>query len=125
MESTGTTEFKDYTKQDVQEFLAQISEKVVKNPGSYFHCMLALNSLLRLSNAAEIFDQNLKEQAKDLWVKLKSTGLHLTDPPLLFGIPQGQVDGRASSVTGQPGENQNGKENKKGKNKDHQDTASR
>lgn len=124
MESTGTTEFKDYTKQDVQAFLAQISEKVVNNSGSYFHSMLALNSLLRLSNAAEIFDQNLKEQAKDLWVKLKSTGLHLTDPPLLFGIPQGQVDGRTSS-TGQPGENQNGKENKKGKNRDPQNTASR
>jgi hypothetical protein len=44
--------------------------------------------MMRLPNAAELFDDELKAQMKDLWIKLKSTGIKLTDPPLLFGLPE-------------------------------------
>lgn len=77
-----------YTKKEVANFIAEISKKIVDSNTAYFHSMITLNTLLRLPNAEEIFDEELKEQARDLWLKLKLTGLQLTDPPLLFGLPQ-------------------------------------
>ena len=34
-----------------------------------------------------MLDEKLKEQMHDLWIKLKSLGVQLSDPPLLFGLP--------------------------------------
>lgn len=76
-----------YTRKEVAGFIAEISKKIVDSNTAFFHSMITLNTLLRLPNAEEIFDEELKEQARDLWLKLKSTGLQLTDPPLLFGVP--------------------------------------
>lgn len=74
-----------YTRKHVQEALSTIAARVVESQSAYMHAMLLLNELLRLPNARELFDDDLKEQARDLWLKVKSTGLQLNDPPLLFG----------------------------------------
>lgn len=75
-----------YTKGEVEAFLAEISRRIVESPNSYMHALLALNHLLRLPNAREILDEDLKEQMRDIWKKLRSTGLQLNDPPILFGV---------------------------------------
>ncbi len=77
-------DFSKYTREDIVAFLNEISQNIVASSSSYFHSMLALNTLLRLPHARTVFDKELVDQARDLWVKLRSTGLHLTDPPLLF-----------------------------------------
>jgi hypothetical protein len=51
------------------------------------HCMLALDSLLRVSNAEALFDDTLRQEAKTLWLRGKALGLVLNDPPFLFGPP--------------------------------------
>ena len=89
----AANEAKTYTRAEVQGILDEIAKKFVASGSAYMHSMLLLNHILRLPNAAELFDDGLKEQARDLWLKVKSTGLQLTDPPLLFGLPK--VDGEA------------------------------
>lgn len=90
----AANEVKVYTRAEVQEVLDEIAKRFVASGSAYMHSMLLLNHILRLPNASEIFDDGLKDQAKDLWLKVKSTGLQLTDPPLLFGMPP-KVDGDA------------------------------
>ena len=86
--SENAEEQKVYTRKDLQEFLDAIARECVTGSAGYIHSMFALNKLLRLPNATDLFDEKLKSQAKDLWLKLKSTGLQLNDPPLLFGIQE-------------------------------------
>ena len=85
-EENGSLEVqKIYTREEVQEALSSIAQQVVGSQTAYLHSMVLLNQLLRLPNAVELFDADLKSQARDLWVKIKSSGLQLADPPLLAG----------------------------------------
>ncbi len=72
------------TREELQQTLESIARSVVGSHSTYMHSMILLDHLLRLPNAREIFDEDSKEQARDLWLKIKSTGLQLNDPPLLF-----------------------------------------
>jgi len=72
------------TKESIRDSLELVARSVVGTQSSYMHSMILLDNLFRLPNARELFDEDLKEQAKDLWKKIKSTGLQLNDPPLLF-----------------------------------------
>ena len=83
---------KVYTKKELTAFVTEIARKVVDKEPAYLHSMLALNHILRQPNLPEILDADVKEQLKDLWVKLKTTGLHLQDPPILFGISDSAIN---------------------------------
>jgi hypothetical protein len=84
MEQQNFEENKIYTRSEVREILDAIAHKIIESNTVYMHSMLLINKLLRLPNAREIFDADLKQLARDLWIKMKSTGLQLNDPPLLF-----------------------------------------
>ena len=96
---------KKYTKREVSGFLTDLSEHVADSQGNYLHSLIALNELLSQPNAEKLFDSELKAKAKEIWIKLKSSGLELNDPPLLFGAPEGDKgsskasQGKASSTT--------------------------
>ncbi len=72
------------TRESISKALDSVARSVVGTQSSYMHSMILLDNIFRLPNARELFDDDLKEQAKDLWLKIKSTGLQLNDPPLLF-----------------------------------------
>lgn len=84
----GEERRKSYTREELQAYLTDIEEKVIDSDEAYLHSVIAINELLNLPNADEIFDEELKGRVRDLWIKLKSTGVHLNDPPLLFGLPE-------------------------------------
>lgn len=75
------------SRTEVAAYLTDIAKKILDTKSSNLHSMLALNDLLRQPNANELFTGELKDQAKDIWLKLKSTGLQVNDPPILFGLP--------------------------------------
>ncbi len=90
---TAATELpKIYTKKELAAFVTEIAGKVVDKEPAYLHSMLAMNHILRQPNLHELLDADLKEQLKDVWLKLKTTGLQLQDPPILFGIPEGSIE---------------------------------
>jgi hypothetical protein len=76
-----------YSKEEVKSYLADIERKLVESSGAYMHSLVALNEILRHPDVPAILDQELKSQLQDIWIKLKSTGIQLADPPLLFGLP--------------------------------------
>ncbi len=83
------------TEKEVVDFLTDIELKLTESDTTSVHSLIALNQLLRADNAADIFQGEVKDRAKDVWMKIKSRGLDLVDPPLLFGI--GTTDGAASA----------------------------
>lgn len=87
MDNHDTETSKLNTREEVSAFLADIGRQLLDNNLPTIHTLLALNQILRLRNAEELFDEELKEQARDIWLKVKATGVHLIDPPLLFGHP--------------------------------------
>ena len=91
--STSTAE-KSYTREEVRETLDEIAKRMAESRTASMHAMLTLTHLLRLSNAAALFDEALTKQAKDLWLKVKAAGVQLSDPPLLFGAPEPLSDGQ-------------------------------
>lgn len=70
------------TKEDIQKILERLAGSVVNS--QFIQSMILLDQVLRQPNTRELFDSDMKDQARDLWVKMKSTGLQLNDPPLLF-----------------------------------------
>ena len=76
------------SKEEIQAYLTELEKRVIESEGSYLHSILALDKLLRLPNAEEVIDEQMKSQMRDLWIKLKSSGIKLADPPLLFGLPE-------------------------------------
>ena len=87
-EHTQIDEQKTYTREEIKVFLADIAQRVLRSDAPLTHSLVAIDRLLRLPNAAELFDEDIKRQLRDLWIKLKSTGLQLSDPPMLFGLPK-------------------------------------
>ena len=88
------------TKADVRAFLAEIAAQVASGKAPTVHTMLALNGMFRLPNAREIFDEELRKEAQDLWMKIKSSGLQVLDPPLIFGEPSNNSEFLTSDVDG-------------------------
>jgi len=86
------------TKKELKTYLADLSDKMKNEELPHLHTLVALDHLFRLPNARKLFDEELTSQAKQLWNELKSTGIDLTDPPVLFGtdnlpMEEGALDG--------------------------------
>lgn len=92
-ESADKAPEKIYSKKDVEDALVTIAKKVVESHAGFVHSMIFLDHLLRLPNARDLFDKDLKNQARDLWLKVKSAGFQLNDPPILFdGNERGEAN---------------------------------
>jgi len=92
---------KVFTKAELESFVADIARRVVDSNSAYLHSFLALNQLLRQPEMASILDDELREQMRDIWVKLmKSTGLQMENPPILFGVRDGLVQWDQERVDG-------------------------
>lgn len=77
------------TRDELKVYLTEIEQRVIEGNTAYMHSLVAMNELLRRPEVPSLLDNELKTQMQDIWIKLKSTGLQLVDPPLLFGLPQG------------------------------------
>ena len=76
------------TRESVGELLGELSKRVIESDRCSVHCMLALNHILTHPDFEKILDDDLRQQVKDIWLKLKSTGIVLADPPVVFGYPK-------------------------------------
>ena len=87
-ETNEETNEKLLDKKEVEEYLNVILEKLNSSDDAYMHSVLAFNHILRQPNAAEVFDDNMLRNAKEIWVKIRSMGIMLGDPPLIYGLPE-------------------------------------
>lgn len=77
-----------YTKEEFESYLSLIEQKLLNSDDSYMHAVLSLNDLLQKSDAPDILDESLAKRAREVWGKIKSMGIVIADPPLLFGLPK-------------------------------------
>lgn len=73
-----------FTREEVFNFLNDVSRQLEESQIPPVHTMLALNTMFRAADAKKIFDDELKEKARALWLRIKATGVQVIDPPILF-----------------------------------------
>lgn len=76
------------SKELLQEYINDISERTLLADESKLHSVIALNQILSQSSMVELMDDGMKDQLRDIWSRIKSAGIQLVDPPLLFGLPE-------------------------------------
>lgn len=74
----------DSKKLELKDFISEIEKALLSKEQSTLYCMLALNNVLRQPDLEDIIDAETKAVLKDLWLKIKGSGLNLSDPPILF-----------------------------------------
>ena len=79
---------KRYTREELVTFFTEIGASLVQTDPAPLQALIALNNVLASPDIRKVMDDDLTEQAKDLWAKLKSTGVQISNPPLLFGYPE-------------------------------------
>lgn len=77
------------TKETLLEFVQDIHQKANQADESRIHCAIAMNQILTNADYVGALNDESKQLLKEVWHKLKSEGIQLVDPPLLFGLPEG------------------------------------
>ena len=80
------------TKESLKEFLLNIRDKMAERIGAPVYALSALNYIMNSPRVYELFDNESKEIARDIWLRLKQAGFQLKDPPLLFEEDEPAVD---------------------------------
>lgn len=76
---------------DLKSFLNTIHDKLTEDVGSPIYALTAMNHIMNLQSVYDILDSETKELARNIWLRLKASGLQLRNPPILFGAEDGLV----------------------------------
>ncbi len=76
------------SKEALHEYVQDISQKASLPDESRLHCAIAINQILSNAEYVNLLTEDSKGTLKEVWHKLKSDGIQLEDPPLLFGLPE-------------------------------------
>lgn len=79
---------------DLKVFLISVRDRLEDDSAAPVHAVSAVTYALSLPGAGKLFDEESKEIARDLWLRIKRAGFQLRNPPLLFGV---EGDGVAKS----------------------------
>lgn len=81
------------TPADLKAFLQSILDKMKDEGLAGIYTASAMNFVLNLPQAYELLNNENRELARDIWLRLKQTGFQIKNPPLLFSETDGTVDG--------------------------------
>jgi hypothetical protein len=76
------------SKDMLSEYINDIAEKTLNADESKLHSVIALNQIFSDHDKVSLLDEEMKEQLRDIWLRIKGAGIELVDPPLLFGLPE-------------------------------------
>ena len=76
------------TKADLKKFLVRIRDRMADESAAAIYAASAMYYVLGLNNIYEILDSENKEIARDIWLRLKTAGFQMRNPPLLFGADE-------------------------------------
>lgn len=72
------------SKEELKSFLLSIRDKMAEQSAASIFAVSAVHHVLNLPNIYSLLDNENKEIARDIWLRLKQAGLQLRNPPLLF-----------------------------------------
>lgn len=73
------------TPQDLKNFLHSMQEKMTEEVSAPIYVLSGMNYIMTSPNIYSLLNEETKELARDIWLRLQSSGLQLRRPPLLFG----------------------------------------
>lgn len=76
------------SKEMLAEYINDIAEKTLIADESKLHSVIAFNQILSDADKVALLDEEMKDQLKDIWGRIKAAGIQLVDPPLLYGLPE-------------------------------------
>lgn len=72
------------TKAELKTFLLNIRDKMAEGSAPAINSLSAMNFVMNLPDISGLLDNENKELARDVWLRLKQAGFQLRNPPLLF-----------------------------------------
>lgn len=73
------------TKADLKTFLLNVRDKMAEGAAAGIYGLSAINFVLNLPAIGMLLDNDNKELARDIWLRIKQSGLQVRNPPMLFG----------------------------------------
>ena len=77
---------------DLKNFLQTILDKLKEESAASIYAASAMNFVLNLPQVYEFLSNENRELARDIWLRLKQSGLQLRNPPLLFSEGDGVIE---------------------------------
>lgn len=93
---TGESFGKISTKADLKSFLNNVRDKMADGVSAPIYAMSAVNHVLNHPSIYQLLDNETKEIARDIWLRLKQSGLQVRNPALLFTAEENGVGTTAS-----------------------------
>lgn len=72
------------TKEELKTFLLGIRDRMTDQSAAAIYAVSAINYALNLPTIYTLLDNENKEIARDIWLRIKQSGMQLRNPPLLF-----------------------------------------
>lgn len=69
---------------ELNTFLNSVRDRLADDAAAPVHALAAMHYLLRQPGVYEWLDNENKEIARDIWLRLKKAGMQLRCPPMLF-----------------------------------------
>lgn len=77
---------------DLKAFLQTILDKMKEDSAAAIYVVSAMNFVLNIPQVYEFLNNENRELARDIWLRLKQSGFQVKHPPLLFGEADGTPD---------------------------------
>ncbi len=71
---------------ELRAFLTMVHEKMKNESSAPVYSLAAMNHVLSLPKIYEFLDEENKDLAKAIWMRMKQAGLQLRNPPILFPV---------------------------------------
>ena len=72
------------TKEELKTYLLAIRDKLRDSIAAPVYALTAINHALNLPNIYDLLDGENKELARDIWLRIRQSGMQVKNPPLLF-----------------------------------------
>ena len=72
------------TKAELKSFLLNIRDKMTDEQAAPLYAMSAINYALNLPDIYSMMDNENKELARDIWLRIRQAGLQVRSPAMLF-----------------------------------------
>lgn len=94
---SATTEVDEFgkitTASDLKNFLQTVLDRMKEETAPAIYVTSAMNHVLNLPEVYSLLNNENRELARDIWLRLKQAGVQLRNPPLLFEEGDGVVEG--------------------------------
>ena len=73
------------SKDDLKHFLGMLASRMDGEQAAPIYVLTMMNHLLTLPDIYQYLDEENKEIARAIWLRMKQQGMQLRNPPMLFG----------------------------------------